>query len=172
MTGVLTIYFGNSLPVEGWSEALGEAHVRRWPNFSAAADEANLARIWAGIHFRTAVVDARAAGDAIGAYVIAHAAVPVHGKHGEHEGKRGKHNGHHSERNDCDSHYGGNRKIDHASLRLPSPCEGCCLVAAPPCFSKAVASRWSLWRFSFASAAFLFSASRCGNLPPWIWPPT
>jgi len=51
MTGVLTIYFGNSLPVEGWSEALGEAYVRRWPNFSAAADEAKLARIWAGIHF-------------------------------------------------------------------------------------------------------------------------
>ena len=92
---VLTIFFGNSPPVEGWSEALGEAYVRSWPNFSSAADEANLARIWAGIHWRTAVVDARAAGDAIGAYVMANAAQPVDGKHGEHDGKHGKHKGHH-----------------------------------------------------------------------------
>src|SRR5216117_490741 len=95
MTGVLTISFGNSPPVEGWSEALGEAYVRSWPNFSSAADEANLARIWAGIHWRTAVVDARAAGDAIGAYVMANAAQPVDGKHGEHDVKHGKHKGHH-----------------------------------------------------------------------------
>ena len=86
---VLTIYFGNNLPVNGWSEALGEAYVRTWPNFASAADEANLARIWAGIHWRTAVVDARAAGNAIGAYVMGNAAQPVHGerdgKHGERE---------------------------------------------------------------------------------------
>ena len=43
---VLTSYFGNDLPVEGWSEAFGQATVRSWANFSAAADEANLARIW------------------------------------------------------------------------------------------------------------------------------
>jgi hypothetical protein len=77
---VLTIYFGNSLPVEGWSEALGEAYVRNWPNFSSAADEANLARIWAGIHWRHAVVDGRAAGNAVGAYIMANAAQPVHGR--------------------------------------------------------------------------------------------
>jgi hypothetical protein len=92
---VLTILFGNSLPVEGWSEALGEAYVRSWPNFSAAADEANLARIWGGMHFRTAVVDARAAGNAIGAYVVAHAAEPVHGKHGGNDGKHGGNDGKH-----------------------------------------------------------------------------
>jgi hypothetical protein len=93
---VLTLYFGNNLPVQGWSEALGESYVRSWPNFSSAADEANLARIWAGIHWRTAVVDARAAGNAIGAYVIANAAQPAHGRHEEHESKKhGKHKGHH-----------------------------------------------------------------------------
>ena len=81
---VLTIYFGNHLPVSGWSEGLGQAYVRSWPNFSSAADEANLARIWAGIHWRTAVVDARAAGNAIGAYVIGNAAQPAQGKHGKH----------------------------------------------------------------------------------------
>jgi hypothetical protein len=73
---VLTSYFGNDLPVEGWSEAFGPATLRSWPNFSEAADEANLARIWGGIHFRTALVDARTAGDAIGAYVMANATQP------------------------------------------------------------------------------------------------
>ena len=85
MTGaaqaVLTTYFGSNLPVEGWSEAFGETYLRHWSNFAAAADEANLARIWAGIHFRTAVVDGRAAGSAIGVYVMANAAQPVHGLH-------------------------------------------------------------------------------------------
>jgi hypothetical protein len=71
---VLTSYFGNDVPVSGWSEGLGEATVRSWPNFSAAADEANLARLWAGIHWRHAIVDGRAAGNAVGAYVMANAA--------------------------------------------------------------------------------------------------
>jgi hypothetical protein len=76
---VLTIYFGDNTPVEGTSEGLPGV-VRSWPNFTAAADEANEARIWAGIHFRTAVRDARHAGDAIGAFVMANAAQPVHGR--------------------------------------------------------------------------------------------
>ena len=90
---VLTLLFGNNVPVEGWSEALGEAYVRSWPNFSAAADEANLARIWGGMHYRFAVVDARAAGNAIGAYVVGHAAEPIHGTDDEHHGKDKKHDG-------------------------------------------------------------------------------
>ena len=49
--------------------------------FSAAADEANSARIWGGIHFRTAVHYARAVGDAIGAYVVANDAQLLHGAH-------------------------------------------------------------------------------------------
>jgi len=75
---VLTIYFGDDMPVEGTSEGLPGV-VRAWPNFTSAADEANLARIWGGIHFRTAVRDARIAGDAIGAFVMANVAQPVHG---------------------------------------------------------------------------------------------
>jgi hypothetical protein len=75
---VLTIFFGDDMPVEGTSEGLPGV-VRSWPNFTAAADEANEARIWGGIHFRTAVRDARHAGDAIGAFVVANAAQPVHG---------------------------------------------------------------------------------------------
>jgi hypothetical protein len=77
---VLTEYFGNNVPVSGWSEAFGPSTVRSFPSFSAAADEANLARIWLGIHFRTAVVDGRAEGNAVAAYVMAHAAQRLHGK--------------------------------------------------------------------------------------------
>ena len=73
---VLTAYFGNLLWVVGTSEAL-PGIVRAWPNFSAAADEANVARIYEGIHFRTAVRDGRTAGNAIGAFVMADAALPV-----------------------------------------------------------------------------------------------
>jgi hypothetical protein len=83
---ILTAYFGNDLPVQGFSEGLPGV-TRSWPNFAAAADEANLARIWGGIHFRTAVRDARAAGDAIGLFVIDHAAQPVNGQHNGQLGK-------------------------------------------------------------------------------------
>src|SRR6266480_3234627 len=98
---VLTSYFGHNVPVQGWSEAFGPSTVRSWPNFSAAADEANLARIWGGMHFRFEVVDARAAGNAIGAYVMSHAVQPLHGKrrghHGERDGEHG--NGEHGDHN-------------------------------------------------------------------------
>ena len=67
---VLTEYFGQHVPVSGWSETFGPSIIRSWPSFSAAADEANLSRIWVGIHFRTAVVDGRAAGNAVAAYVM------------------------------------------------------------------------------------------------------
>jgi hypothetical protein len=76
---VLTSYFGNQMPLEGTSEGLPGV-VRSWPSFGAAADEANLARIWAGIHFRTGVTTGRASGDAIALYVVQNAARPAHGQ--------------------------------------------------------------------------------------------
>jgi hypothetical protein len=72
---VLTLWFGRHRHVEGTSEGLPGV-VRSWNSFSEAADEANDARIWGGIHFRSALHDARETGDAIGAYVVAHAALP------------------------------------------------------------------------------------------------
>jgi hypothetical protein len=72
---VLTSYFGDQMAVQGTSEALPGV-VRHWPNFAAAADEANLARIWAGIHFRTAVTVGRSNGDDIGRFVVLFAARP------------------------------------------------------------------------------------------------
>jgi hypothetical protein len=53
---------------------------RSYPNFKAAADEASMARIWAGIHFRTAMQDTRARAEKIAAYVLTHAAQKAHGK--------------------------------------------------------------------------------------------
>jgi hypothetical protein len=76
---ILTAYFG-AQPVEGFSEGVPGV-VRSWPNFAAAADEAFLARIYSGIHFRFAMTDARVNAELIAAYVLEHAAQPLHGKH-------------------------------------------------------------------------------------------
>jgi hypothetical protein len=75
---ILTAYFGSMLPVEGFSEGLPGV-VRSWPNFAAAADEALLARIWGGIHFRFSMLDAREVAEQVAAYVLEHAAQPLHG---------------------------------------------------------------------------------------------
>lgn len=75
---VLTAYFGAE-PVEGFSEALPGV-VRRWPNFAAAADEALLARIWSGIHFRFTMVETRVIAEQVAAYVVENAAQPLNGK--------------------------------------------------------------------------------------------
>jgi PAP2 superfamily len=77
---ILTAFFG-PLPMEGVSPG-APGVVRSWPTFAAAADEAFLARIWSGIHFRFAMTDARVNAELIAAYVLENAAQPVHGKHG------------------------------------------------------------------------------------------
>ena len=74
---ILTAYFGN-MPVEGFSEGLPGV-TRSWPSFAAAADEALLARIWSGIHFRFAMFDTRVIAEQIADYVLTHAAQPLHG---------------------------------------------------------------------------------------------
>jgi hypothetical protein len=55
------------------------AVTRSWPSFEAAADEALLARIWSGIHL-FAMLDTRERAEQIAAYVLRHAAQPLHGK--------------------------------------------------------------------------------------------
>lgn len=77
---ILTAYFGSHLPVTGFSEGLPGV-TRSWPNFAAAADEALFARIYSGIHFRFAMLDTRQRAERIAAYVLEHAAQPLHGKH-------------------------------------------------------------------------------------------
>lgn len=75
---VLTAYFGDQ-PMEGFSEGLPGV-TRRWQTFRGAADDAYMARIWAGIHFRFAMRDARARAEKIAAFVLANAARPLNGQ--------------------------------------------------------------------------------------------
>lgn len=76
---ILTAYFGDATPVEAFSEGLPGV-VLTWPNFEAAADDALEARIFAGIHFRFAMVDTRTCAEQIADYVLQNAALPVHGE--------------------------------------------------------------------------------------------
>ena len=75
---ILTAYFGDEMNVEGFSEGFGNA-VRKYANFWAAADEAYMARIWSGIHFRFAMEDSRTASVQIAEYILQNAAVRVGG---------------------------------------------------------------------------------------------
>jgi len=56
------------------------APVRTYNSFSSALDEITLARIYAGIHFRSACVDGRSMGTAIAQYVLENVAQPNHGE--------------------------------------------------------------------------------------------
>jgi len=75
---VLALLFGDEIAFALESEALPGV-TRYYARFSEAADEANSARVYGGMHFRSAVVDGRAVGDAIGAFVITNVAQPGHG---------------------------------------------------------------------------------------------
>jgi hypothetical protein len=73
---VLQTTFGDSGPFTLDSEVLpGVLH--SFNSFAAAADEAFVARIYAGIHFRTSCHDGHDLGVAVGNYVLANAALPV-----------------------------------------------------------------------------------------------
>ena len=52
---------------------------RKFTNFSAALEEVKNARVFGGIHFRTACVDGTALGIAVSDYIIARALVPTNG---------------------------------------------------------------------------------------------
>jgi hypothetical protein len=54
--------------------------VRYFSTFSAALDEVGNARIFGGMHFRTAVNDGLTLGTAVGDYILANALLPVHGQ--------------------------------------------------------------------------------------------
>jgi hypothetical protein len=77
---VLIAYFGDSAPVEAVSDGL-PGITRHWANFTAAADDASMARIWAGIHFRFAMEDTQTRARQVAHYVLDNAAQPVNGRH-------------------------------------------------------------------------------------------
>jgi hypothetical protein len=52
---------------------------RFFPNFSAALEEIKNARIFAGIHFRTATDDGQKLGADMGNYILGHAFQPIRG---------------------------------------------------------------------------------------------
>jgi hypothetical protein len=52
---------------------------RSFPNFSSALEEIKNARVFAGIHFRTACNDGTALGGSVADYVLENKFQPVHG---------------------------------------------------------------------------------------------
>jgi len=77
--GVLGTYFGNAVEFTLTSETLPGV-VRTYASFTQAADEAFDARIYGGIHFRSACRDGRALGTQVGSFVMVNVAQSGHGK--------------------------------------------------------------------------------------------
>jgi PAP2 superfamily. len=75
---VLASYFGNGTPFSVDSDVMLGV-VRSFSSFSAALDEIQDARIFGGIHFRTACADGQATGAAVANYILANSLQPVHG---------------------------------------------------------------------------------------------
>ncbi len=75
---VLATYFGERTSVNLTSDAPSMANVvRSFDSFSAVMSEVEDARVFAGIHFRTADVDGQTMGIAVARYVIDNASLPV-----------------------------------------------------------------------------------------------
>lgn len=75
-TTILANYFGNTTAFGLESEVLPGV-TRSYRSFSAAAAEANDARVYGGMHFRTSVRDGRTTGAAVAGFVIANVAQPL-----------------------------------------------------------------------------------------------
>jgi len=76
---VLQNYFGDNTPFSIESDVMVGV-VRSFPNFSAALEEIKNARVFAGIHFRTACNDGQSLGVAVSDFVADHSLLPVHGQ--------------------------------------------------------------------------------------------
>ncbi len=77
---ILADYFGESTAFVVTSDDPSMVGVTRFfPNFTAAVAEINNARVFAGIHFRSACNDGEALGTAVANYVLSHALLPAHG---------------------------------------------------------------------------------------------
>jgi len=75
---VLADYFGEDTPFVLESQA-DPTWVRFYPNFSAAIDEVAVARVYAGIHFRTACDDAVATSSEIAVFIMENLMGRIHG---------------------------------------------------------------------------------------------
>ncbi len=80
---VLSRYFGPD--TDFWIDSDGMPGViRTFSNFDQARDEIANARIFSGIHFRSACEDGFATGAAVGDYLLQHGLTPLHG-HNDHD---------------------------------------------------------------------------------------
>ncbi len=76
---ILSAYFGDAAQFGVASDGMPGV-VRYFSSFTAALDEVKDARVFGGIHFRTACDDGQALGTAIGDYILGHALLPIHGE--------------------------------------------------------------------------------------------
>jgi hypothetical protein len=78
-TSVLAAFYGNATPFTVTSAGLPGVG-RSFATFSAAVEQIQNARIWAGFHFRFSTTDGSILGGLVGRYVIDHMAQSIHGK--------------------------------------------------------------------------------------------
>lgn len=76
---ILADYFGDATSFTIDSETAPGA-IRSFDSFSAALHEIHNARVWGGIHFRSACVDGSAVGEAVAVFIREHAMLSVHGE--------------------------------------------------------------------------------------------
>ena len=74
---ILTHYFGDTAVTVGSNTLPGVT--RQFPSLTAALEEVKSARVFAGIHFRTACDDGQALGIGVADYSIGHSLLPVEG---------------------------------------------------------------------------------------------
>ncbi len=78
VTSILSKIFGEETSITVVSNALPGVS-RQFHSFTALSEELRNARVFGGIHFRTATVDGTALGIAVGDYVGSHALIPLDG---------------------------------------------------------------------------------------------
>jgi hypothetical protein len=77
---VLASYFGERTRFSMESDLMPGV-VRSFHSFSAALDEVKNARVFAGIHFRSATDDGQTIGASVADYVLEHAVQPLDDRH-------------------------------------------------------------------------------------------
>ncbi len=73
---ILSSYFGEHTPVTVVSNGMPGV-TRPFTNLTAALEEVKSARVFAGIHFRTACDDGQALGIGVADYILGHSLLPV-----------------------------------------------------------------------------------------------
>jgi hypothetical protein len=86
---ILTHYFGDHTPVTVGSNTMPGV-TRQFPNLTAALEEVKSARVFAGIHFRTACNDGQALGIGVADYILANSLLPVDDNNDDNDNEHGE----------------------------------------------------------------------------------